>query len=118
VNRTKLYGYNANKHLMGQAQMKSLNDRQHRVSQIAGSGELCSDFANQRLREFCNWADTSNQVAMLKRCAHVRYSVAHIQAERDTTSGEMSMKCRNHSAHYRAKFAAAARRAHQVASKR
>ena len=77
------------------------------MGHVEGSGEWLSNLMNQGLRELCNRADTARQVAMLKRRAQIRDSVAHIQAQRDATSGQMAVHSRCHRGEQFPKLAAA-----------
>ena len=86
------------------------------MGHVEGSGECLSNLMNQGLRELCNRANAARQVAMLKRCAQIRNSVAHIQAQRDATSGQMAVHSRCHRAEQFPKLAATAGGRKQVIS--
>ena len=77
------------------------------MRKVDGCCGRTSNIVNQGVRELCNRANTARQVAVLKGRAQIGNSAAHIQAERDATSGKVPVHSRDRGAQQLAKLAAA-----------
>jgi hypothetical protein len=104
--------------LLRESQVQSLKSCQHVMVQVERSCGCQSTLINQCLRKLCNWADASQQVAMLKRGARVRDSVAHIQTQRNAATGQMPVQSCCCRAQQLPKLAAAACRDEQAVKER
>ena len=101
---------------LSESNMQGLHCREHAMGHVEGSGGCVSNLLNQRERKLGNRANSTRQVAMLKRRAQLRDSVAHIQAQRDATSGQMAVHSRYHRTKQLPKLAAATCGRKQVGS--